>query len=65
MPPYFIDVGFKTKIGEYLKIPINVLLAWSRENYDPIKVMFIQDCTSAWIKQGRDLPEREPSHVCP
>ena len=47
MPPHFIDVGLKINTAEYLKILKEVLLPWIKKNYDPMKVMFIQDSVPA------------------
>ena len=43
MPPHFIEAGLKINIAEYLKILKDILVSWIRRNYDPFKVMIIQD----------------------
>ena len=47
MPPHFIDAGLKINTAKYLKILKEFLLPWIKKNYDPIKVMFIQDSAPA------------------
>ena len=43
MPPHFIEAGLKINTAEYLKILKDVLMPWIRRNYDPFKVMLVQD----------------------
>ena len=43
MPPHFIEVGLKINTTEFLKILKDVLMPWIRRNYDPFKVMLVQD----------------------
>ena len=47
MPMHFIEAGLKVNTEEYLKILKEVLIPWIKKNYDPKKVMFIWDSTSA------------------
>ena len=47
MPPHFIEAGLKINIAGYLKILKDVLMPWIRRNYDPFKVMLVQDSAPA------------------
>ncbi|KAF2352619.1 hypothetical protein FHG87_016621 [Trinorchestia longiramus] len=47
MPPHFIEAGLKINTAEYLKILKDVLMPWIRRNYDPFKVMLVQDSAPA------------------
>ena len=47
MPPHFIEAGLKINAAEYLKILKDVLMPWIRRNYDPFKVMLVQDSAPA------------------
>ena len=47
MPPHFVEAGLKINTSEYLKILNDVLLPWIRRNYDPTKVMLVQDSAPA------------------
>ena len=71
MPPYFIDAGLKINTAEYLKILKEVLLPWIKKNYDPMKVMFIQDSAPAHGSKTvqkflkRELPLFVPPTIWP
>ena len=71
MPPHFIDAGLKINTAEYLKILKEVLLPWIKKNYDPMKVMFIQDSAPAHGSKTvqkflkRELPLFVPSTIWP
>ena len=71
MPPHFIEVGLKINTAEYLKILEEVLLPWIKKNYDPIKVMFIQDSAPAHGSKTvqtflkREIPLFIPSNIWP
>ena len=71
MPPHFIDAGLKINTAEYLKILKEVLLPWIKKNYDPIKVIFIQDSAPAHRSKTvqkflkRELPLFVPSTIWP
>ena len=43
MPPHFIEACLEINTAEYLKILKDVLMPWIRRNYDPFKVMLVQD----------------------
>ena len=47
MPSHFIEAGLKINTAEYLKILKDVLMPWIRRNYDPFKVMLVQDSAPA------------------
>ena len=47
MPPHFIEAGLKINTAEYLKILKDVSMPWIRRNYDPFKVMLVQDSAPA------------------
>ena len=47
MPHHFIEAGLKINTAEYLKILKDVLMPWIRRNYDPFKVMLVQDSAPA------------------
>ena len=61
MPPHFIEAGVKINTAEYLKILKDVLMPWIRRNYDPSKVMLVQDSARAYSKEGSGFPEGESS----
>ena len=61
MPPHFIKAGLKINRAEYLKILEDVLTPWIRRNYDPFKVMILQDCARAWSQESSEFPEGESS----
>ena len=48
MPPHFIEASLKINTAEYLKILKDYLIPWIRRNYDPFKVMLIQDSAPAY-----------------
>ena len=59
MPSHFIKAGIKINTAEYLKIMKDVLMPWIRRNYDPFKVMLVQDCACAWSQESSGFPEGE------
>ena len=71
MPPHFIEAGLKINTVEYLKILEEVLLPWIKKNYDPMKVMFIQDSAPAHGSKTvqtflkRKIPLFVPSNIWP
>ena len=71
MPPHFIEAGLKINTAEYLKILKDVLMLWIRRNYDPFKVMLVQDSAPAHgAKKVQDflkenLPLMVPNDVWP
>ena len=66
IPPHFIETGLKTNTEECLKILIDFLLAWIRENNDHNKVVLVQNSASArGAKKDRVLPEGKSSQVFP
>ena len=71
MSPHFIDAGLKINTAEYLKILKEVLLPWIKKNYDPMKVMFIQDSAPAHGSKTvqkflkKELPLFVPSTISP
>lgn len=71
MPPHFIEAGLKINTVEYLKILEEVLLPWIKKNYDPMKVMFVQDSAPAHGSKTvqtflkREIPLFVPSNVWP
>lgn len=71
MPPHFIEAGLKINTAEYLKILKDVLMPWIRRNYDPFKVMLVQDSAPAHgAKKVQDflkenLPLMVPKDIWP
>ena len=56
MPPHFIEAGLKIKAAEYLTILKDVLMPWIRRNYNPFRVMLVQDSAPAHgAKKVQDL----------
>ena len=47
VPPHFVETGLQINIGECLTILIDVFLAWIPENYNPNKLMMVQDSAPA------------------
>ena len=47
MLPHFIEAGLKINTAEYLKILKDVLMPYIRRNYDPFKVMLVEDSAPA------------------
>ena len=71
MPPHFSEAGLKINTAEYLKILKDVLILWIRRNYDPFKVMLVQDSALAHgAKKLQDflkdnLPLMVPKYIWP
>ena len=61
MPPHFIEAGLKINKAEYLEILKDILMPWIRRNYDPFKMMLVQDCACAWSKESSGFPKGESS----
>ena len=70
-PPHFIKAGLKINTAEYLKILKHVLRPWICRNYDPFKVMLVQDSAPAYgAKKVQDFlkenhPLRAPKDIWP
>ena len=71
IPPHFIEEGLRINTAEYLKILKDVLMPWIRRNYDPFKVMLVQDSAPAHgAKKVQDflkenLPLMVPKDIWP
>ena len=44
-----IEADLKINTAEYMKIPKEALVSWIKKNYDPVKVMCIQDSAPAHV----------------
>ena len=71
MPPHSSKRALKSTQREYLKILKDVLMPWIRRNYDPFKVMLVQDSAPAHgAKKVQDflkenLPLMVPKDIWP
>ena len=62
MPPHFIEAGLKINTAEYLKILKDFLIPWIGRNYDPFKMMLVQDFAPAHgSKESSGFPKGESS----
>ena len=69
--PHFIEAGLEIDTAEYLKILKDILMPGILRNYDPFKVMFVQDsATTHGTKKIQDffkdnLPLMVPKYIWP